>query len=227
MARKLQPKTRIRKDDRNFRRDVIRAKMEYRKRRTFIILTIAIIALSFIFIRTYFYSMEKANLENNLKTQEAEIVKLQNDAKVNEILIAKLKDPNFIIDFVRQEYFIGYKGEMLFSMPTRENYLENAKKSIMAEDLDKQLAEISQMQLLDESKIKTIMQEKEEERKKLEEAQRKLADEQKEKTPEEILKEELLSESGVSTEAETRTQQVNVSRNTPATTSVVSSRTSR
>lgn len=190
MARGIRPKTRIRKDDRNFRRDVIKAKMEYRKKRTYIILTIALILLSFIFIRTYFYSREKAELENNLRIQEAEIVNLQNDSKVNTILIAKLKDPNFIIDFVRQEYYIGYPGEILFNMPSRENYLENARKSIMSEDLDKQIAEISQSRLLNENQIKSIMQEKKEEKKRIEEANIKLADEQKEKSVEELLAEE-------------------------------------
>ncbi|MBU0278994.1 MULTISPECIES: septum formation initiator family protein [unclassified Gemella] len=147
-------KEKIRKDDKNFRRDVIKAKMKYRKRRAYIILSVCLVLLTLTLVRTYFYSKEKRRLEETLQNQENQISQLQTENKVNEVIINKLKDPYFITDFVRQEYALSYDGEIIFNLPIGENYLKNASKSIMFDNLDEKLANIDKSKQINESIIK-------------------------------------------------------------------------
>ena len=62
---------------------------------------------------------------------------MEKEAKVNEVVIDKLKDPQFITDLVRQEYGLSYGGELIFSLPQQENFLKNAIEAIMQGNIEK------------------------------------------------------------------------------------------
>ena len=117
--------------DPQFRKDVLKAKAKYRKRRKFIILSVLSLVLVVTLVQTFFYIREKKQINAQLKEQSQQIEKLEKEAKVNEVVIDKLKDPQFITDLVRQEYGLSYGGELIFSLPQQENFLKNAIEAIM------------------------------------------------------------------------------------------------
>lgn len=170
MARDIKSTAAIRRDDKNFRRDVSKAKMEYRKKRASWFLFISISILLLISIKLYLSSKEKAELEKQIQEQAAQKAQLVTDNKVNEIVISKLRDPHFITDLVRQEYGMGYNGELVFNLPLKENYMENAINSIMTENLDEQVAGIDKSKLIIDDNIAELIKLKEEEKKRKEEA---------------------------------------------------------
>ena len=123
--------------DPQFRKDVLKAKAKYRKRRKFIILSILSLVLVVTLVQTFFYIREKKQINAQLKEQSQQIEKLEKEAKVNEVVIDKLKDPQFITDLVRQEYGLSYGGELIFSLPQQENFLKNAIEAIMQGNIEK------------------------------------------------------------------------------------------
>lgn len=120
-----------------FRKDVLKAKAKYRKRRKLLILSIMSMVLAVTLIQTYMYIREKKQISNQLTEQNNTIAKLDKENKVNELVIDKLKDPYFISDLVRQEYGLSYKGEIIFNLPLQESFLQTTIKSIMDGDLQK------------------------------------------------------------------------------------------
>lgn len=120
-----------------FRKDVLKAKAKYRKRRKFLILSVMSMVLAVTLIQTYMYIREKKQISNQLTEQNNTIAKLDKENKVNELVIDKLKDPYFISDLVRQEYGLSYKGEMIFNLPLQESFLQTTIKSIMDGNLQK------------------------------------------------------------------------------------------
>lgn len=120
-----------------FRKDVLKAKAKYRKRRKFIILSVMSVILAVTLIQTYMYIREKKQISNQLAEQNNTIEKLDKENKVNELVIDKLKDPYFITDLVRQEYGLSYQGEIIFNLPLQESFLQTTIKSIMDGDLQK------------------------------------------------------------------------------------------
>ena len=88
-------------------------------------------------VQTFFYIREKKQINAQLKEQSQQIEKLEKEAKVNEVVIDKLKDPQFITDLVRQEYGLSYGGELIFSLPQQENFLKNAIEAIMQGNIEK------------------------------------------------------------------------------------------
>ena len=120
-----------------FRKDVLKAKAKYRKRRKFIILSVMSMVLAVTLIQTYMYIREKKQISNQLTEQNNTIEKLDKENKVNELVIDKLKDPYFITDLVRQEYGLSYQGEIIFNLPLQESFLQTTIKSIMDGDLQK------------------------------------------------------------------------------------------
>ena len=123
--------------DPQFRKDVLKAKAKYRKRRKFIIISVLSLALVVTLVQTFFYIREKKQINAQLKEQSQQIEKLEKEAKVNEVVIDKLKDPQFITDLVRQEYGLSYGGELIFSLPQQENFLKNAIEAIMQGNIEK------------------------------------------------------------------------------------------
>lgn len=123
--------------DPQFRKDVLKAKAKYRKRRKFIILSVLSLMLVVTLVQTFFYIREKKQINTQLKEQSQQIEKLEKEAKVNEVVIDKLKDPQFITDLVRQEYGLSYGGELIFSLPQQENFLKNAIEAIMQGNIEK------------------------------------------------------------------------------------------
>lgn len=123
--------------DPQFRKDVLKAKAKYRKRRKFIILSVLSLVLVVTLVQTFFYIREKKQINAQLKEQSQQIEKLEKEAKVNEVVIDKLKDPQFITDLVRQEYGLSYGGELIFSLPQQENFLKNAIEAIMQGNIEK------------------------------------------------------------------------------------------
>ena len=123
--------------DPQFRKDVLKAKAKYRKRRKFIILSVLSLVLVVTLVQTFFYIREKKQINVQLKEQSQQIEKLEKEAKVNEVVIDKLKDPQFITDLVRQEYGLSYGGELIFSLPQQENFLKNAIEAIMQGNIEK------------------------------------------------------------------------------------------
>ena len=120
-----------------FRKDVLKAKAKYRKRRKFLILSVMSMVLAVTLIQTYMYIREKKQISNQLTEQNNTIAKLDKENKVNELVIDKLKDPYFISDLVRQEYGLSYKGEIIFNLPLQESFLQTTIKSIMDDNLQK------------------------------------------------------------------------------------------
>ena len=120
-----------------FRKDVLKAKAKYRKRRKLLILSIMSMVLAVTLIQTYMYIREKKQISNQLTEQNNTMEKLDKENKVNELVIDKLKDPYFISDLVRQEYGLSYKGEIIFNLPLQESFLQTTIKSIMDGDLQK------------------------------------------------------------------------------------------
>lgn len=120
-----------------FRKDVLKAKAKYRKRRKFLILSVMSIVLAVTLIQTYMYIREKKQISNQLTEQNNTIEKLDKENKINELVIDKLKDPYFITDLVRQEYGLSYQGEIIFNLPLQESFLQTTIKSIMDGDLQK------------------------------------------------------------------------------------------
>ena len=123
--------------DPQFRKDVLKAKAKYRKRRKFIIISVLSLLLVVTLVQTFFYIREKKQINAQLKEQSQQIEKLEKEAKVNEVVIDKLKDPQFITDLVRQEYGLSYGGEIIFSLPQQENFLKNAIEAIMQGNIEK------------------------------------------------------------------------------------------
>ena len=120
-----------------FRKDVLKAKAKYRKRRKLLILSVMSMVLAVTLIQTYMYIREKKQISNQLTEQNNTIAKLDKENKVNELVIDKLKDPYFISDLVRQEYGLSYKGEVIFNLPLQESFLQTTIKSIMDGNLQK------------------------------------------------------------------------------------------
>ena len=120
-----------------FRKDVLKAKAKYRKRRKLLILSVMSMVLAVTLIQTYMYICEKKQISNQLTEQNNTIAKLDKENKVNELVIDKLKDPYFITDLVRQEYGLSYQGEIIFNLPLQESFLQTTIKSIMDGDLQK------------------------------------------------------------------------------------------
>ena len=120
-----------------FRKDVLKAKAKYRKRRKPLILSVMSMVLAVTLIQTYMYIREKKQISNQLTEQNNTIAKLDKENKVNELVIDKLKDPYFISDLVRQEYGLSYKGEIIFNLPLQESFLQTTIKSIMDGNLQK------------------------------------------------------------------------------------------
>lgn len=120
-----------------FRKDVLKAKAKYRKRRKLLILSVMSMVLAVTLIQTYMYIRERKQISNQLTEQNNTIEKLDKENKVNELVIDKLKDPYFITDLVRQEYGLSYQGEIIFNLPLQESFLQTTIKSIMDGDLQK------------------------------------------------------------------------------------------
>lgn len=123
--------------DPQFRKDVLKAKAKYRKRRKFIIISVLSLLLVVTLVQTFFYIREKKQINAQLKEQSQQIEKLEKEAKVNDVVIDKLKDPQFITDLVRQEYGLSYGGEIIFSLRQQENFLKNAIEAIMQGNIEK------------------------------------------------------------------------------------------
>ena len=127
----------MREQNSQFKKDVLKAKAKYRKRRKFIILAIMTFALAVTLLQTFLYIRDKKQINAQLAEQNQMIENLDKENKVNELVIDKLKDPYFITDLVRQEYGLSYQGELIFNIPLQENFLQATIKSIMDGNLEK------------------------------------------------------------------------------------------
>lgn len=127
----------MREQNSQFKKDVLKAKAKYRKRRKFIILAIMTFALAVTLLQTFLYIRDKKQINAQLAEQNQMIENLDKENKGNELVIDKLKDPYFITDLVRQEYGLSYQGELIFNIPLQENFLQATIKSIMDGNLEK------------------------------------------------------------------------------------------
>lgn len=127
----------MREQNSQFKKDVLKAKAKYRKRRKFIILAIMTFALTITLLQTFLYIRDKKQINAQLAEQNQMIENLDKENKVNELVIDKLRDPYFITDLVRQEYGLSYQGELIFNIPLQENFLQTTIKSIMEGKLEK------------------------------------------------------------------------------------------
>ena len=127
----------MREQNSQFKKDVLKAKAKYRKRRKFIILAIMTLALTITLLQTFLYIRDKKQINAQLEEQNQMIENLDKENKVNELVIDKLRDPYFITDLVRQEYGLSYQGEVIFKIPLQENFLQTTIKSIMEGKLEK------------------------------------------------------------------------------------------
>lgn len=138
-----------------FRRDVVKAKENYRKKRSRIIISILVIIFLITMVTNITNIMKKRNLSNEITEQSEMIEKLDKEHQVNEVLTEKLKDPVFITDLVRQEYGMSYSGELIFNLPLQEKFMDSAIKSIMNSDLNNRETTDSS-KLIDDTKIPKI-----------------------------------------------------------------------
>ena len=127
----------MREQNSQFKKDVLKAKAKYRKRRKFIILAIMTLALTITLLQTFLYIRDKKQINAQLAEQNQMIENLDKENKVNELVIDKLRDPYFITDLVRQEYGLSYQGEVIFNIPLQENFLQTTIKSIMEGKFEK------------------------------------------------------------------------------------------
>ena len=127
----------MREQNSQFKKDVLKAKAKYRKRRKFIILAIMTFALTITLLQTFLYIRDKKQINAQLAEQNQMIENLDKENKVNELVIDKLRDPYFITDLVSQEYGLSYQGELIFNIPLQENFLQTTIKSIMEGKLEK------------------------------------------------------------------------------------------
>ena len=127
----------MREQNSQFKKDVLKAKAKYRKRRKFIILAIMTFALTITLLQTFLYIRDKKQINAQLAEQNQMIENLDKENKVNELVIDKLRDPYFITDLVRQEYGLSYQGDVIFNIPLQENFLQTTIKSIMEGKLEK------------------------------------------------------------------------------------------
>lgn len=156
------------KDDKNFIRDVNIAKVNYRKKRFMWFLVGTFCILMIILVRMYFFIQDKNELEKKIQEQENKIQQLEKDNKANEVVINKLRDSEFISDLIRAEYAMSYPGEIIFNLPIKENFMENAIKSIMNDNLENNTV-LDETKQIDEDKIKSKINKIEENKKKEEE----------------------------------------------------------
>ena len=127
----------MREQNSQFKKDVLKAKAKYRKRRKFIILAIMTFALTITLLQTFLYIRDKKQINAQLAEQNQMIENLDKENKVNELVIDKLRDPYFITDLVWHEYGLSYQGEVIFNIPLQENFLQTTIKSIMEGKLEK------------------------------------------------------------------------------------------
>lgn len=211
----------IRKSDKNFKKEVDRAKRKYRSKRRLITTFVAfIVVVSFVVFKIIVPYIERYNLEKELAQQEQKIEELKKEAKVNEIFIAKLRDPNFIIDMVHQHYYMGYEGETIFNIQDKDNFLKRSLETIRNGDLDAQLASIDPTKLINDENISEFIKKREEDKRKEEEELEKIATRDDESSS----NEESSSSSTRSTESnrpQTTTAPSVTSRTTQATTRVL------
>lgn len=123
--------------NKQFQKDVQKAKANYSRKRRRIILTIMSLILLGTLYQTYSFIREKKELTVQIASQNQEIEKLDKENKVNDVVIDKLKDPYFISDLVRQEYGLSYEGEIVFNLPDQENFLQSTINSIMDSNAEK------------------------------------------------------------------------------------------
>lgn len=154
-----------RTNDKNFRRAVGVAKNQYRKKRFTIFSIVSIALLALCLIRIYVYHQEKIELQNELLAKTEQIKQLEKDSTANEELITKLKNPYFISDLVRQEYSMSYPGEIVFSLPSKDSFIQNSINSVMVAGVDKYA---DNKAVIDEKKIADAIKKLEEEKKKQE-----------------------------------------------------------
>ena len=126
----------MREQNSQFKKDVLKAKAKYRKRRKFIILAIMTFALAVTLLQTFLYIRDKKQINAQLAEQNQMIENLDKENKVNELVIDKLKDPYFITDLVRQEYGLSYQGELIFN----NGRIDDSKIPELAKKDDKKLS---------------------------------------------------------------------------------------
>jgi len=81
----------MREQNSQFKKDVLKAKAKYRKRRKFIILAIMTFALAVTLLQTFLYIRDKKQINAQLAEQNKMIENLDKENKVNELVIDKLK----------------------------------------------------------------------------------------------------------------------------------------
>ena len=75
----------MREQNSQFKKDVLKAKAKYRKRRKFIILVIMTLALSVTLLQTFLYMRDKKQINSQLAEQNKTIENLDKENKVNEL----------------------------------------------------------------------------------------------------------------------------------------------
>ena len=90
------------------------------KRRLMIFGTLSIIAIAYFIFNLCYYSYKIAVLENSKKELEKELTTLQkNEEKLNDD-IQKLKDPEYIAKYARENYMYSKDGEYIIKIEQEE-----------------------------------------------------------------------------------------------------------
>lgn len=123
--------------ERQFRKDVIKAKERYRNRRMIVVITAFSAVIAGLLISIFFSYRETKSLANEIESQKKQIESLDKQHQVNEVLLTKLNEPEFITDLVRQEYGLSYEGEIIFNLPLQDKFMQTAINSISEGSMQK------------------------------------------------------------------------------------------
>lgn len=100
------------------------------RRRMFVFGTISLVSIIYLGYTLYNYTTKIANLQNEHKylTRKIEELKVNENNLENEII--KLKDPEYIAKYARENYQYSKDGEYIIQLPKKEKTIEKGKSKI-------------------------------------------------------------------------------------------------
>lgn len=100
------------------------------KRRLAIFGTLSLIAIGYSIFNFCFYSYKIAVLEKSKKDLEQQLIKLQDQEKTLTTDIQKLKDPEYIAKYARENYMYSKDGEYILKIEDEQEQAEEAQDPI-------------------------------------------------------------------------------------------------
>lgn len=98
------------------------------KRRLMIFGTLSMIIMGYFFVTLITYTIHIKELKNQEKKLNEELITLKEDATELENTIQKLKDPDYVARYARENYFYSKDGEYILKLE-EENKEEETNES--------------------------------------------------------------------------------------------------